>query len=357
MALTGLTLDGGISSVSRCVTRVLDDEQANGSLERVDRVLYLDAPPGWRPPPPPSRQLFARGSRLRFALLLAISVLLGRPRLIVFDHVGLTRTLRFLSPARGRLRYALFLHGIEVPRAPRWTLERAHLLLVNSPHTREQVAKLHPDLLSRIRVLSLCIEPERVDRWTELATTPEMQRKSAVMIVGRMWAEQRGKGHDSLLEAWSRVLERIPNAELWIVGGGDDRPRLEQKAAALEHTSSVRFFGRISDDELSRLYRSASVFAMPSRQEGFGLVYLEAMHHGLPCIGSNADAARCVIDETTGILVPYGDPAALADAITRLLANPALARSLGRSGQVATRSRFSFERFRSDLLSALSSIL
>ena len=116
----------------------------------------------------------------------------------------------------------------------------------------------------------------------------------------------------------------------------------------------VDFLGRITDLELSRLYRRAALFAMPSRQEGFGLVYAEALWHGLPCIGSTADAAPEVIEaERTGRLVPYGDAAALAPTLVELLTDPTLRRSWGEEGMRQARERFGYERFRRDLLRAL----
>jgi glycosyltransferase involved in cell wall biosynthesis len=96
------------------------------------------------------------------------------------------------------------------------------------------------------------------------------------------------------------------------------------------------------------------VFAMPSRQEGFGLVYAEAMWHGLPCIGSTRDAAGQVIaDKETGLLVPYGDVEALAQALVELLSNPERAEAMGRRGARRARDHFIYDRFRDDFLRAL----
>ena len=118
--------------------------------------------------------------------------------------------------------------------------------------------------------------------------------------------------------------------------------------------SAVRFFGGVSVQELGRLYRTASVYAMPSRQEGFGLVYAEAMWHGLPCIGSTKDAAGEVITSgETGVLVPYGEVEPLADAITRLLSDRDLAQRMGRAAAADARRRFGYARFRFDLLTAI----
>jgi phosphatidylinositol alpha-1,6-mannosyltransferase len=117
---------------------------------------------------------------------------------------------------------------------------------------------------------------------------------------------------------------------------------------------AVRFLGRVTDAELGDLYRRASVFAMPSRQEGFGLVYAEAMWHGLACVGSTADAAgQLIVDGETGHLVPYADARATADAVAALLCDPARARAMGEAGRRRARERFGYPRFRADLLAAL----
>jgi len=256
-------------------------------------------------------------------------------------------------------RYAVFCHGLELGRAHTGTAARAvsHAwrLLTNSEYTARIVRAQFPESVDRVRVVPLCIDPSRVEAWERLAPTdPSTPRQPAVMIVGRMWADQRGKGHDHLLECWPAVVHELPKAELWIIGDGNDRPQLEDRMKALGIESSTRFLGRVSDEELSHRYRSASVFAMPSRQEGFGLVYAEAMLHGLPCIASTLDAgAEVVEDGKTGLLVPYGDPAALGGAILSILRNPAHARELGQTAQRQARVRFSYERFRDDLLEVL----
>jgi glycosyltransferase involved in cell wall biosynthesis len=93
---------------------------------------------------------------------------------------------------------------------------------------------------------------------------------------------------------------------------------------------------------------------MPSRQEGFGLVYAEAMWHGLPCIGSSADAASQVIaDGETGVLVPFGDVDAIGAALVALLGDPARARALGEEGRRRAGLEFTYPRFRRELLAAL----
>ncbi len=359
LALTGLRIDGGIAAVNRCVARVLEERAAEGALDRVDRVLLQEDPLRAAAPPGRGEQRLARHSQLRFVWEIWRLYRRHRHQRVFFDHLGPARAALVPLPGLPPQDYSVFVHGAELSYAAsaRRTraLRGARRVLVNSEHTARLVCRVEPALEPRLAVVPLCIDPGRVASWEAggLDASPP-QRERAALIVGRMLAEERGKGHEALLEAWPAVRERAPGAELWIVGGGDDVARLERRARELGLADAVRFLGRVSDAELAVRYRRASVFAMPSRQEGFGLVYAEAMWHGLPCVGSTSDAAGDVIqDGRTGHLVPYGDVPAIAEAVGSLLAEPERARSLGEAGRAQARDVFSYSRFRRDLLAAL----
>jgi len=359
LALTGLRIDGGIAVVSRCVARALDEQVRTGGLARTDRVLLLEDPAAAAPPPARGEQKLSRGSQARFVWQTWRAFRRHRHDLVLFDLVGLARTIAVPLPGFPPPRVAVWMYGIDVdaePDSPRArALRQAQLVLAISRHTADRLAARFPEISDRIRVVPLCIEPSRIEQWER--TAPQQiapSRERAALIVGRMWSVERGKGHDELLEAWPSVRRQIPDAELWIVGGGDDVERLVGKARDRGVADAVRFLGRISDAELGRLYQRASVFAMPSRQEGFGLVYAEAMWWGLPCIGSTADAAGQVISAgETGELVPYGDASALGDALVRFLSNPDRVHRMGDAGRRRAREHFGYVRFRRELLAAL----
>jgi glycosyltransferase involved in cell wall biosynthesis len=163
-----------------------------------------------------------------------------------------------------------------------------------------------------------------------------------------MMKGERYKGHDQLIQAWAMVKRQLGDAQLVIVGSGDDAPRLQALAWELGMAESVLFTGPVSDGTLKALYQRAAVFAMPSRAEGFGLVYLEAMLHHLPCIGSTHDAAgEIIVDGETGFLVDQSDIARLAEKMICLLSEPSLRARLGCNGLERLRRQFSFERFQS----------
>lgn len=142
------------------------------------------------------------------------------------------------------------------------------------------------------------------------------------------------KGGKVLLAAFERVAAEIPDAELLIAGPRqlpDPLPR------------GVRVLGPASSQEVSQLYTRASLFVMPSLFEPFGLVFLEAMEHKLPCIGSDRCAIpEIIVDGETGLIAPAGDAQALADKIIYLLRRPHTMRLMGERGRERVRTLFTW---------------
>src|SRR5258706_15977873 len=125
---------------------------------------------------------------------------------------------------------------------------------------------------------------------------------------------------DIAVAAMAKVVDRVPDARLVIVGRGDALPGLERQVAKLGLERTVEFRGFVSEEEKVALYRGARVFVNPSEKEGWGLTILEANACGTPAVASDVPGLRdSVRHEQTGLLVPHGDVAACADAITRIL--------------------------------------
>lgn len=159
-----------------------------------------------------------------------------------------------------------------------------------------------------------------------------------VLSVARQYPR---KDTPTLLRAFARVVARLPEARLRIVGDGPELSANRRLATELKVQDRVVFTGALaSTDALDAEYRGARVFCLPSRQEGFGIVFLEAMAYGLPIAAAAAGAVPEVApDGETSILVPAGDEAALADALERLLTDPDMAARLGEAG-AARAARF-----------------
>ncbi len=154
---------------------------------------------------------------------------------------------------------------------------------------------------------------------------PEQRRSRAGRLRGlavAQWIPR--KGIDTLVEAWGLV--RHANADLELIGETGADPEYEtfvrSRLAAASQTIEVR--GTVSDDELARAYARADLFVLPSRYEGYGMVYAEALLHGLPVIACDCGPVPELLGPDAGLLVPAGDVTALAVAIDRLLADAAL---------------------------------
>jgi glycosyltransferase involved in cell wall biosynthesis len=161
---------------------------------------------------------------------------------------------------------------------------------------------------------------------------PALAGPPTVAFAGRLVRE---KGVAVLLQAFARCLRRLPEARLVIVGDGPERAPLERLAAELDLGRSAVLTGRLPRDELERRLAGAWVQAVPSLwEEPFGNVAVEAMMRGTAVVATSAGGlAEIVRDGETGMLVPRGDVAALAEALSSLLSDRDLAERLGRQGR------------------------
>jgi glycosyltransferase involved in cell wall biosynthesis len=164
-----------------------------------------------------------------------------------------------------------------------------------------------------------------------------------VLFVGGLDRAHYFKGVEVLLRAFlqMRSQPKTPRATLVIVGDGNLRPDYERLASALGIRDRVIFLGRILDEELPAAYRLADVVVLPSvdRSEAFGITLLEAAASGRPIVASNLPGVRTLIHGgKNGMLVPPGDPAALAEAISRLLTKRAAAARMGKASRVLARA-------------------
>jgi phosphatidylinositol alpha-1,6-mannosyltransferase len=291
--------------------------------------------------------------RVTFLLRVGRAQVTDRRGWWVFNHVGIARA-QAVIPRFARSRYAVVLCGIEawdpdLGSTGKKALRDASTRIAISHHTAIRTAQAHPDI-GAITECPLGLLPDLPnDSVIDRALLARVRERN-VLIVGRMSASERYKGHDELIESWPLILQSVPDAQLIIAGRGDDLTRLREKAGALGISDHVLFLGFVPSRTLEELLKRATVFAMPSRGEGFGLVYLEAMRASLPCVASTKDAgAELVIDGETGFLVNPADRAAIAITLVRLLTTPQLASRLGLAGRRRFENEFTFERFRERL--------
>jgi glycosyltransferase involved in cell wall biosynthesis len=151
-----------------------------------------------------------------------------------------------------------------------------------------------------------------------------------ILFVGIDWER---KGGPLLVQAFRRVLERMPDAKLTIVGCS---PTID--------VPNCEVLGRLPLQEVGAHYRRAAVFCMPTQNEPFGVVFLEAFEHRLPVIATNIGAIPEIVQEgVSGYTVATGDVDALADRLCRLLPSPGLCKQFGEAGHAHIRARYTWQ--------------
>ncbi|MBM4250009.1 MAG: glycosyltransferase family 4 protein [Euryarchaeota archaeon] len=163
---------------------------------------------------------------------------------------------------------------------------------------------------------------------------------NVVLFVGRLAPK---KGLDTLLDAAPAVIAECPETRFLVVG--EDMGLgcwLRSEVRRRDLSERVRLTGHVPERELLAAYHCCDVLTLPSEYEAFGLVLAEAMACGKPCVGTRVGGVPEVVDDgSTGLLVPPRDPAALAEALCRVLSDPALTRRMGAAGLERARERFS----------------
>ncbi|MBD2550983.1 glycosyltransferase family 4 protein [Microcystis elabens FACHB-917] len=343
------------------------DVRRRGGIER----LSLQVRDGLRQAGHPCRLLSTRrlgpGLAGRLAgqawFLLQLAWWLPRSQLVFSMHALLLRPIRLLQDLPGlhpRGQGLLcWLHGIEVWGAnlpPLLAdLRRCDGLAASSGFSRDQVRPLLGEQ-PPIAVIHPCAEAVPAEpagdsllgaQASGLAPPPGLR----LLTVARMVRQERYKGHELILEALALLRQGgllDPGLRWRVVGSGDDRPRLQERARALGLEAQIDWLGALGDGELQREYRDCSLVLMPSafallhdgtaQGEGFGITYLEAALAGRASIAADRGGQTdLIIDSQTGWLVPP-EPQALADLLQHLQLDPGLVRACGeRARQQAQR--------------------
>lgn len=182
-----------------------------------------------------------------------------------------------------------------------------------------------------------------VDLWEELRADPPPRPDSrpTILSVARQY---RRKNTRALLAALPRVIEAVPDARCRIVGGGPELPALRRQTRSLGLEGQVELLGALPDDGRVRVeYLHADCFCLPTLQESFGIVFLEAMAAGLPVVASNRAAVPEVVPHgEAGLLVDPDDPREVGRALVRILSDPDVRDRMGRAGAERAR-RFTYE--------------
>ncbi len=277
------------------------------------------------------------------------------PCLLHCNHLLAAHAGLWLRRRHG-LRYVVWVHGEEVtksrfPKLAAASLRGAAAVIANSRFTAARARDLMNGRGPEVHVVPLGAPPA----WLAAAPLAPADGGGApvILTVARLCRRDQYKGVDTALRAVAELQARGVAARYRIAGEGDDRPRLEALAQALGVAERVEFLGRVPDEGLMAAYDSADIFLLCSREElttrglgfeGFGIALVEAGARGRPVVaGRSGGIVDAVVDGETGLLVDPQSPAAVADALARLLREPELRRRLGAQARARVQSEYRWD--------------
>jgi phosphatidyl-myo-inositol dimannoside synthase len=267
----------------------------------------------------------AQVGRLKMAIALLIQILKTRPQHIFCGHVNLAPLVHLLCKPFA-IPYTVMVHGKEVweplPATTRNALQQADEIWAVSRYSRDRAAQSNQLDVNKMRLMPCAVDGDRFTPGEQSAAWVErygLTEAKVLVTVARLWSGDIYKGVDVTIRALGAIAQAVPNVKYLVIGRGDDQPRLAQLAADLGVGDRVVFAGFVPTAELADHYRLADAYVMPS-QEGFGIVYLEAMACGVPVLAGDADGSADPLQNgQLGWQVPHRDPAAVAAACIEML--------------------------------------
>ncbi len=346
---------GGIQRVSRHMAAVIAGVARRKNLDY--KFLSLNDPVGLHKDDVGGLSYQYRGfhrSKLRF-VLSALAAGAMKPRLIFAAHVNLA-PVAWLATQRAGAKMVIVGHGIEVweplPWIRRKAVKSANALVAISQFTAARLSDMQGIAPEAIHLLPPALDPSfRVAGENEASPLPPrwFPKGRVLLSVTRLAASEGYKGVDTMIRTLARIQIRVPDLHYLIVGEGDDRARLEKLARDSGVAGRVHFAGKLdaSTDDLWACYANCDVFVLPSKGEGFGIVFLEAMAFGKPVIGGHHGGTPDIIEDgITGFLVDHGDEVRLGQIIEMLVRDESMRQAIGRAGRTRVENQYQFEAFK-----------
>ena len=321
---------GGIQTFSQFFVRALADclpgadigvlsknDDSYPNLGRGDGKRFFRCAGWW---PKPYRTLL-------YAAQLVSQAMVRQPDLVLTTHANFAGVAGVFQ-SLARIPYGVVAHGIEVWGVQsanlRRSLRAANRIMAVSQFTRSRLLdelQLNP---ATIGLLPNTFLPEHFNP----APKPRylLQRyglrpeQPVVLTVSRLAGRERYKGYDQILQALTVLRQSLPEVRYILGGRGDDRQRIERMACDLGVRAHLTLTGFIPDHELEDHYNLCDVFAMPSKGEGFGIVFLEALACGKPVLAGNCDGSTdALLNGKLGVLVNPDDVREITDALRLIL--------------------------------------
>jgi glycosyltransferase involved in cell wall biosynthesis len=323
-----LLATGGIQHYSRTFLRALTELLPGAEIRVLSKTNSRTAWTGSARTPARSRETrpswFGAAS---FGSLLVEQTLRHPPDLAILTHLHFAPAARTLRAVMG-LRYWVAAHGVEAwgkkSALLRGALAGAEKILPVSTYTTRRLLETTRLDVARFHLLPNAVDGELFypgDKPAHLLHRYKLEKKHRILFsLARLDAGERYKGCDLVLDALPKLLETIPEVHYLLAGDGDDAARLRARIGQLGLERYVTLTGFLPEREVREHYQLCDAFVMPSRGEGFGVVFLEALACGRPVVAGNEDGSgEALLGGELGTLVNPHDPPALADTLVWIL--------------------------------------
>lgn len=349
---------GGIPTYNRLVCRTLNELDVPGNkvvLLATDKAIDVKQPA--IDLPHVRLEAFA-GNRRRFVQRVIRPALGQRIDLALIGHVNYAPLGLLLRRLQPQLRYGVMIYGIDVwSELSRWrrkALQDADFVTSISEYTVQRAIEVNGAITGHTYLLPNALE-WLTDEVAGESAVPLLPVGTRLLSVCRLDSSERYKGVDTVIESMPTVLAQVPDAHYVIVGDGTDHLRLQALAEEAGIAGRVHFLGNLDDAALRRCYQTCDVFVMPSSSEGFGFVFLEAMHYRKPVVAADSGGSpEVVLDDVTGRLVRYGDVPQLAQTLIELCRDPQQRARLGQAGYERLQAHYTFPKFKQTLSDIIS---
>jgi asparagine synthase (glutamine-hydrolysing) len=320
---------GGIAKFNRDLLTALAEQTDMSEIVAIPRLM--PCPPG-DIPAKVSYLTSGLNGKINYLKAVCATLLANRKfDLVISGHINLI-PISYLAKKIVGAPLLLIVHGIDAWQPSKSKLVNALVRKIDAYISVSKITKQRFTAWTGLSKENGWILPNSIDfaLFAPREKKPELLRryglagKTILMTCGRLESSERSKGFDEVIEVIPRLEQEIPSIAYLIVGDGNDRARLERKARELNVQNRIVFAGHIPESEKCDHYCLADAYVMPSRGEGFGIVYLEAMACGIPTVASKVDGGReALLDGKLGILVDPSDRVDLRRGIITALSRTA----------------------------------
>jgi len=357
--LSGFSNIGGIEKVNLTILKSISNEVFSINRPQVYSVYDNLIDTRYFP-----RFLFKGFNANRVKLILSFIFAPIPWNHVIVGHVNLGIAVRILKIRKPKLKVTLLAHGIEVWSKlngnKKWILDKADSILSVSNFTKNNLVNVNKIDANKIHIQPNCLDPFLTNSALKGKPTYLLKRynisteKKIILTVSRFSKTEKYKGYDLVLSVLSKLKNEF-NEFLYVLGGKGDTEEVERIQKLIVEfglEKNVLFLGYIPSDELTDIYRMSDIFVMPSKREGFGIVFIEAAYNGNIVIGGNGDGSReALMDGKIGKLVDPDDFQGLYDLILNGLKIDTIDKGVI---QNMVYEKYNFESYKNSLISKLN---